>query len=628
MMDVLRRSISGWVGKVVLGLMLGIFAVAWTIADGFSGRTSPNTVLTAGGTTVTLQDYQLAYQQSLASVAQQLQRRPTPEEAQAFGVDQNALSQLATGAVLDEQGRLLGLGLSESGLLRLIAEDPSFQDGSGNFSRTAFSNVMRSAGLTEAAYLERLGDTALRTQLIDAVADGVGAPRVLAAAIGLYAGERRTVSYVNLQPQDATALPDPSADELEDFFMSRGSTYAAPEYRSFSYVDLTPQSAADTSAITDEEIAADYEASQQRFTTPERRRIQQIVFPDQAAAEAASSELQGGADFDAVAQSTGRSVVDLGLQARDEIADGAIADAAFALDQGAVSAPVAGVFGPAILRVTEIVPQSVQPLDEVRDQLREELALDAADERVSDAYNAFEDARASGATLDEAAAQAGLTSVTVDNVAADGSVAEGEAPVLPAAAQLLAGVFDTEPGFDNPPINYGSNSFLFYDVNEIVPARDRPLDEVRDEVVADWKEDEAQRLLEERANALRERVEGGEALEAVAEAEGLEVQLAAAITRSTGMGPLGEAALRTAFSGPSGLIAVAPSAAPGGWTLLRVDEVAPPADPMSSVPQGQDTQLIGALRNDILQSYVELLQQEIPVSYNAAAVQAAQGQLP
>jgi peptidyl-prolyl cis-trans isomerase D len=627
MMDVLRRSISGWVGKVVLGLMLGVFAVAWTIADGFSGRTSPNTVLTAGGTTVTLQDYQLAYQQSLASVAQQLQRRPTPEEAQAFGVDQNALSQLATGAVLDEQGRLLGLGLSESGLLRLIAEDPSFQDGSGNFSRTAFSNVMRSAGLTEAAYLERLGDTALRTQLIDAVADGVGAPRVLAAAIGLYAGERRTVSYVNLQPQDAATLPDPSADELEDFFMSQGSTYAAPEYRSFSYVDLTPQSAADTSAITDEEIAADYEANQQRFTTPERRRIQQIVFPDQAAAEAASAELRGGSDFEAVAQSTGRSVVDLGLQARDDIADQAIADAAFSLDQGAVSDPVAGVFGPAILRVTEIVPQSVQPLEEVRDQLREELALDAADERVSDAYNAFEDARASGSTIDEAAAQAGLTSVTVDNVAADGSVAEGEAPVLPAAAQLLAGVFDTEPGFDNPPINYGSNSFLFYDVNEIVPARDRPLDEVRDQVVADWKEDEAQRLLEERADALRERVEGGESLEAVAEAEGLEVQLAAAITRATGMGPLGEASLRTAFSGPSGLVAVAPSAAPGGWTLLRVDEVAPPADPMSSVPQGQDAQLVGALRNDLLQSYVELLQQEIPVSYNAAAVQAAQGQL-
>lgn len=627
MMSLLRGIVTGWAGKLFLGLLLGVFAVAWTLADGFSGGSSPNTVLTAGRTSVSLQDYQIAYQQSVARVSQQLQRRPTPEEMEAFGVDQSTLSQLATGAVLDEQGRVLGLGLSEQGLLRLISEDPSFQDANGNFSRSIFRSVLQSAGMTETAYLDRLGEGALRSQIIDSVAEGITAPQTFTAALGLYAGERRTVSHVTLTAEPADTIADPSEEELQSFFEAEQAQYAAPEYRAFAYVDLSAETVADPTAVTQEQIEADYEANRTRFGTPERRQIRQIVFTDTAAAEAASAEIAGGASFEEVANAQGRSLADtdLGLLARTDIPDANLADAAFALPEGGTSDVVAGIFGPTIVSVAAIEPEGVRPLEEVADELREELALDAAAERVDGAYNTFEDARAAGATIEEAAQEAGLTVVQVPAVDAGGLDTEGQ-PVegLPAQAELLTEIFQTQPDFDNPPINYDSNAFLFYDVSEVTEARDRPLDEVRDEVVADWKAAEAGERLQERVASLTARIEGGETLEAVASAEGLQIATEPAITRTTGSPRLGEAAANAAFSGPQGSVEDAPGAEPGTWTILRVDEVSAPVDPVADVPPAQAQQISGTLQNDLLQAYVGQLQADYPVRFNQAALQSAQ----
>ncbi|MCG2601155.1 MAG: ShlB/FhaC/HecB family hemolysin secretion/activation protein, partial [Achromobacter sp.] len=49
---------------------------------------------------------------------------------------------------------------------------------------------------------------------------------------------------------------------------------------------------------------------------------------------------------------------------------------------------------------------------------------------------------------------------------------------LPEQQQLLSEAFQTDVGVENPPINIGATGFLFYEVEDIIPARDRTLDEV------------------------------------------------------------------------------------------------------------------------------------------------------
>ena len=174
--------------------------------------------------------------------------------------------------------------------------------------------------------------------------------------------------------------------------------------------------------------------------------------------------------------------VQLGTLAKDKVPDNAIADAAFELQSGQVSDPVQGAFGSVLVRVTAITPEVVKPLAEVSDQIRKDIALGEANRILLDVHDSYEDARAGGASLKDAADKLKLKLVTIDAVDVTGKRPD-ETIIndLPASAELLRGVFEAEPNTENPPINSGSNGFVFYEVEGITPARERALDEVQRE---------------------------------------------------------------------------------------------------------------------------------------------------
>ncbi|MEF2550176.1 peptidyl-prolyl cis-trans isomerase [Aurantimonas sp. A2-1-M11] len=624
MLNTLRGSISGWTAKILLGLLVLSFAV-WGIGDVFRGSVA-NAVLTAGETEVSLQDYALAYNRAESRLASQIGRQPTAEEAEMFGISQSVISQLVAGAVLDEQGRRIDLGLSQDRLAQVIAEDPTFQDASGNFSRAQFQNALYNARISETDYIRGQENQAVRSQIVDAVSEGIVIPDAFATALGLYNGERRTVEYMTLTPAVIPSVADPSEEVLASYFAENTQRYAAPEYRSVSFAVLTPEALADPSTITDEAVAEDYEQYKDRYTTPEQRRVQQIAFPDEAAATEAKAKLDGGASFEDVARDAGRSPadIDLGLVSRAQIPDATVADAAFGLAEGETSDVVNGAFGPVLLRVAEIQPGAVQPLEEVSDEIRSALALVAANDTANSAYNAFEDARAGGATFAEAAQSAGVTVQTIPAVDREGNGPDGQpVPEQPSAQEFLPGVFETEPGMDNVPINFQSNGYVFYDVISIDPARDRTLDEVRDRVIADWKAAETDRLLAERAAQMKSELEAGQSIAEVAAAAGVEARTAASISRQSGASELGQAGVNAAFSGGPGTVATAAGREAGSQVVLRVSEVAPPADPASSVAANERSQMTGMLENDVLESYVSLLQNDTPIAVHPAGIERA-----
>ena len=625
-MNSLRRAASGWTAKLLLGLLVVSFAV-WGIGDVFRSGAS-NAVLSVGETSVPLQEYALAYNQVRRSIAQQIGRVPTREETEMFGVDQGVLSQLLSGAVLTEQGREIGLGLSKERLARLIADDPSFRDAAGNFSRAQFRNALASVGLNEANYIESQQEAATRTQIVDAVSNGVTLPTAFRDAMGLYNGERRNISYVVVGPDSVGPIADPSEETLTAYFDENKETYAAPEYRSFQVAELTPETMADEASVTEDAIKADYERFQSRYGTPERRRVDQIVFPDQAAADAAAEKLANGASFEEIAQEAGRNPADLslGLVTRDGLPDPALADAAFSLESGATSGVVDGRFGPTILRVDEIQPASVQPLEEVAPQIRRDLAIANAADTLNSAYDAYEDARAGGATFQEAAERAGIPVKTYEGVDAQGRGKDGERIAdLPDSSELLGEVFQVEPGFDNAPLQTAGNGTLFFDVTEIEPARDRTLDEVRDRVLADWRAAETERLVTERAKAVFDAARSGTPFEDVAAQNNLTVQTALGITRQSGASEIGGPATEAAFSAGRGAIEEAEGRESGSRMVLRIDEVAPPASPADNVSDSQRQQMAERLTDDLLQSYVTRVRGEYPVQVYPAGIEAAKG---
>jgi peptidyl-prolyl cis-trans isomerase D len=168
-----------------------------------------------------------------------------------------------------------------------------------------------------------------------------------------------------------------------------------------------------------------------------------------------AERLRAGATFEAIIleRKLDKKDISLGLVTKRELLDAAVAEAAFALAAGSTSAPVAGRFGPVIVRVLKIEPGREPPFTEMEPLLRRELATEQARRQMLDLHDKIEDDRASGATLAETARKVGLTPTLIEAVDRSGRDPDGTLlQNLPAREQLLTGAFAARVGVESDPI--------------------------------------------------------------------------------------------------------------------------------------------------------------------------------
>jgi len=624
MLESLRKAAGTWVAKLLLIVLVVSFAV-W----GISGQIATgvgNNVITAGGTGVSVTDYRLAYDRQLMMLSQQLGTRLTREQASAFGIDQQVLSQLVAGALLDEQASRMGLGLSRDRLAQLTAEDPAFHGAGGRFDRQLFEYVLNQVGMRPEDYLRNRQQVAIRQQIVEAVSDDLKIPDTFLRATALYRGEDRTVEFVAVPRSVIEPVPTPSDEQLGSFFAENKAKYAAPEFRKISYVKLEPVDIADENAISDEQVRAYYDQNIARYTEAEKRTIEQLVFGSEDAARAAAERARGGTSFEDLVAAEGKSMTDvlLGTFEKSRVADPAIAEAAFGLQQGQVSDVVNGNFGSILLRVTAITPEVVRPFDEVSAEIRRDLAVEEAARVIYDVHDSYEDARASGESMTEAAARLHLNMVTLPPVDSQGVAADGTFPQIPEAGQLLPRAFESDVGVENAPIEFGNVGFLFFEVDEVTPARDRTLDEIRERVATDWTEQEASTRLIARVNELRGELDAGKPFAQLAEEAGLELQTKRGLRREADDADLGRAGVAAVFKvtgNGSGIVAGADQRT---QILFKVTETMMPVDADgNSIPEDTRNALSSGLSDDLLDQLVARLQGQYPVSVNQRAIEQA-----
>ncbi|MFC6444336.1 peptidylprolyl isomerase [Shinella zoogloeoides] len=618
MLDALRRASQTWVAKALLIVLVGSFAV-WGVSSSLVTGTS-NAVVTVGDVKVSPTDFRLAYERQVGAMSQRLGMRLNAEQARAFGIENQVFAELVAGAALDQLSRDMNLGLSEGRLAQLIADDPAFHGAGGQFDRAAFSAILRNAGLRESDYISNRSQVAIRTQVVEAVSDGYKAPDVLTDALRQYRNEARSIDFLLLSNANIDPVKTPGDDVLAPWFEQNKAKYRAPEYRKFVYIALEPKDIADASTITDEALQADYEKNKEKYRTPALRTIEQLTFKDRASADAAAAKLAAGTTFDAIVAEQGKTAADvlLGDFTEANVPDQKLAEPAFAVAENGGTTPVIdGTFGPIILRVTNIRPETLKTFEEVKEELRGELALAEAADGILAVHDRIEDSRAEGLSLVEAAAKNNLKAVTIEAIDAQGNDQKGEEVAgLPEEAALLGEVFKTEVGMETQPLNVGREGYAWYEVLDVIPDRDRTLDEVRDRVVADWTAEQQRQALAKKAEELAERVRKGGGLAAIAGELGMAVETKTGLHRGAEDPVLGPAAVAAAFAGPLGHVASTPGVDGEGQILLKVTEVNDAATDALTNDEQQIQAVARTSGDDILDQMVSSLQSAYGVSIN------------
>jgi len=504
MLQTLRGGVKSPIMKVFLIFLAGGFAL-WGVGDMTTGLIGgSDKAITAGDESLSPGQVAVEFDRTRRNYLP----NATMGEALQSGLLGEVAGSLARDVVFRAEANDLGLTVTREMQRREVANEPSFQDETGAFSQTRFIGVLANAGLSEADYLERVNTALRREQIVAAVAAGATQPEAVARALTAYELERRTARLVSI-PVDATAIDMPTDEQLSSWFEDVKSRYEAPVLRSARVGSITPEMFADTIEVSDSEIETAYADRLDEFTTLERRRVRQMVFEDMDTAETAKSRVAAGEDFAAVAGDLlgwTEDDITLGLVSQPDL-EGDVGDAVFAANAGELAGPAESVFGVHLLFVDEIIPGGETALDEVRDEIRTTLRMEAATDLIYDKVNELEDRIASGATLDEAFAGVGGTVVSIEMIDRRGNDIDG-APVTGDAAELAQDslVLETVWAADIDEIGVveeGTDDMFFVvEVTNETDPRERSLDEVRTRAASDWQTIEAIKAAREAAEAV------------------------------------------------------------------------------------------------------------------------------
>jgi peptidyl-prolyl cis-trans isomerase D len=620
----IRKASSNWLGKIVMATVMGVLIVSfavWGIADIFKGF-GQSSLAKVGKTEISTEQFRQIYTEKLQQLGRRFGRPLTSEQARAFGLDRQVLQQTIAEAALDEEARRMGLAQSQDETMRLIYNDPNFQGLGGKFDAQRFQATIRQFGYTEQRYLAEQRRVGLRRQIAGTVSAGVEPPKVLMDAMTRFQNEQRSIEYVKLDAAQAGTIDPPSPEALAAYFEERKTQFRAPEYRKLSFVVISPEEIGKWTEVSDEDAKKIFEQRRDQLGTPEKREVSQMFFPNEGEALAARGRITSGTSFDDVAKERNLNLadVDLGMIAKSAIIDPAIADAAFSLPSGEVSQPVQGQFGVALVKVGKIEPGVTPTYESVAAQVKKEIATERARAKVNEIQNKMEDERSGGANVVEASQKLGLTAVTIDAVDRSGRMPDGQ-PVanIPRGLDVVSQAFNSDVGVDNEPIQF-AGGYVWYDVLGITPSRERPLDEVRSQVEAKWREDQISNKLRVKATEMVQKVEQGSTLAAEAAAVGSKVETATGLRRDASLSDVPSAAITAAFRTAKDGVGQTPGTGGSEWIVFRVTDVTvPPVDTASEELKKLKDTLQRSLTDEQVAQYVTKIESEIGTSINQAA---------
>lgn len=625
MLDTLRKGASTGPAKVLFILLILSFGI-WGIGDVVRGVGGSTAAITVGDVEVPPGEVRAVFQQELDRLRRTLGPDMTAERARELGLLDAAIAQVARDAVVRAAAQDLGIVVSSTELRRQLEQIPAFRNAQGQFDRTLFARVLQQNNLSEEAFLQSLERDMVRDALLVGPVSGAVAPAPVVAPLVAFQNEEReaTAVFIDASAQPLPPVPDDAG--LQSLYDENIDAFTAPEYRGLTALVVRPADLADQLDVSDEAVAEAYEQRIDEFRTPEQRVVQQVLVDDEAAAQAVADAAKGGATLAAAAEQAGAGApIDLGAVGRDAL-PGEAAEVVFGLEAGSVSAPVQTPLGWHVFQVSEVRPPQTQPLEAVRDQVRQRLAQDEAVDALYDVTAQIEDALGGGATLEEAAQQAGLPLTTIQAVDRQGLTPKGEpAEGLPEEEAFLDTAFQTEEGADSLLQEIGQGYFIVR-VDEVTAPQPRPFAEVRDRVVELWQQKTRQDLARQQADTVAEALRAGRDPQAAAEGvPGATVAQTPRFTRTvngvaTPAGSLPATLVDDLFEAAEpGAVAVGRTAA--GWAAAELTAVHPVEQPtdLPSFAQVQQ-QMRSTIADDLATQFLNAYADRFGVQVNRAVI--------
>jgi peptidyl-prolyl cis-trans isomerase D len=610
--------------KVIMGLLFLLIIPSFVLfgVDRYQGGGQGETVARVDGTDITRPEWDAQHRNEVDRIRQQapnIEPGLLDSEAARYAT----LERMVRDRVLAAAASKSNMTVSEERLARLFAEDTglaSFRTADGKFDRERF---MRATGRTPEQYEASVrADLATQQVLLGISGTAFATPAQAAATLNAFY-DRREVQVARFNPSEFAPKVNVSDADLEAYYKQHVAQFQVPEQASIEYLVLDLEAAKKNIAINEADLRSYYDQNAARFGTKEERRASHILITASASAPAAERESarakaqqllaevkKAPGTFADIARKNSQ---DPGSAEKggdlDFVTRGAMVkpfeDAMFALKKGEISDVVETEFGYHIIQLNDIKPAVIQPFEQARAAIENEVRGQQATQEFAKAAESFTDiVYQQPDSLKPAADKLKLTIQTASNVGrmpapgATGALASRNFLNALFAADSLQRKHNTEA------IEIGPNQLASGRVTQYSPARALPFEEVKDKVRT--------QLVTERAAALAKTE--GEAKLAAWQAKPDDASFGAAVTvsrletQSQPM-PVIESALRADPAKLPSLVGVDLGAQ--GYAVVRVNKTVPRTPPAPEAAQQETQQVAQAVAAAENAAYYDMLKRRI-----------------
>lgn len=620
MLSELRKVTRGWVAMAIIGLLALAFAI-WGINDVFKPIQS-NEIAKGRGIEITQAEFNQAFDNELERIRAQAKRPVTKQEAVEANVHMRLIDRLVSERAFDRIAHSMSIGVSDAMLLKQLHATQAFHSPvTGAFDNTTYQGLLARNGFSRGAYEADLRAQMARAQLGQALIAGLRPPTSFGRIEVAFQTERRTISIAAVTPDRIPAPPAPTDAEIETFFKAQSNAFALPEYRAFTVIRAEPADFAARVEVPEAKITELFEFRKAQLVTPEKRSFVMLSgATDRATAEAAGKRLSSGEDPAAIARALNLQSVSFDKKARTEAPDARIGEAVFASAVGQTTAPVQGVTW-SVARVTEIVPGAAPNLEDLRPALHAEIAQEEAQTLMNDAVEKFDDIRASGADLEQAAAQAGLAVTKIPLIDTRGLDVTGrpENAVLD-QGDLVRAAFTAGEGDPTDWTSTDAGGSYMVRIDSVRQAGPPPLAQIRDRVVYGWRMQKIGEGMRKVVEDIRAAVAGGASFADAARAQRVPVLTTSQSLdrRMAAQGGPSPQLMAAVFGSNEGSV-VSAAGGPGGAVLYvaiveSIERPDPARDPQ--ILEGVRQSLAPVLVDDVIATVQNMAKQEARVTLN------------
>lgn len=397
MLNAIREHADSWLIKTIIWSIAFAFIGTIFYSWGMGGASSSpgGVVATVNGSKISQVEYERTFNNLINFYREQFQSQFSEELIQKLDLKTQALDALIQKKILLAKADELDIQVGDAEVINQINSLAAFQKNKV-FNNAAYQNYLKFKRLTPLEFEESQRESLLLEKIRNLIAANVKvSPNELDEAF-ILANERVKLDYIIIPGDHFKSTEKVSPEEIKSFYEKNKSRFEVPEKIKVQYVKTVPKDYENLIDIRNEDIEDYHKTKIADFRVRKMYKAAHILFRPEAKddnseestkkaeklakkeADGVLKKIRNGASFSGLAKKysddtvSGKNGGSLG-----EFPEGMMVtefeNALKKLSPKETSEPIKTSFGFHIIRLDEITPERIKPLEEVKEEIIKKL---------------------------------------------------------------------------------------------------------------------------------------------------------------------------------------------------------------------------------------------------------------